>query len=76
MSTATISTTEYGNLLRNQDKLATKVAFLESVLEGLAQDEVSGSYAKKLTRLSKSMDRGEGKRFKNYKTFESYLRSL
>jgi len=76
MSTATISRTEYSTLLRNQKRLEVKVSYLQSLVTELSEDEISPAYAKKLEKISKSMDEGKGRKFKTYASFEKYLKNL
>lgn len=75
MSTATISRTEYGQLLKNQERLIVKVAYLESLVKDFAEDEVSDAYARKLERISKQMDAGKGLKFKTVAEFSKYLKN-
>ncbi len=79
MSTETISKTEYNSLLRDHQKLVTKVSLLESLVGDLVQDEgeeVNPIYLKKWEKINKEMDKGKGRRFKTVASFKKYLKNL
>lgn len=73
----TIPKTEYRKILQNQEELRSEVSALrEALLVDEDGWELKPSVKHRLDRLSKELDKGGGRRFRNAKEFLKYLRNL
>lgn len=77
MQLVTIPKTEYNRILQNQEELRSEVSALRKALLTDEDDwKLKPSVKRRLDRLSKELDEGRGRRFKNIKEFSKYLRNL
>ena len=76
METVTITKKQLRNLVKKQEAVDQEVRALRGIVLELAKDEVRPAFVKRLERISKSLDRGEGKRFSSLGAFKAHLRAL
>jgi len=66
----------YQSLVEKQAHTDAEIFSLKRMVQSLAQDEISSTYANKLERVSMAIDKGKGKRFSSAKKFSLYLNAL
>ena len=76
METVTINKKALRNLIKKQEAVSEEVKALRGIVLELAKDEIRPAVIERLERISKSLDRGEGKRFFSLGAFKAHLRAL
>lgn len=77
MSTIIIPKSEYKKILRKQVNLQTQIADLKNfVIKEIKIDELNSSVIKQMGKISKSIDKGNGKFFNSITSLRSYLKNL
>ena len=76
METVTINKKALRNLVKKQEAVSEEGKALRGIVLELAKDEVRPAVIKRLEKVSKSLDRGEGRSFSSLRTFKTYLRAL
>jgi len=79
MNTVTIPKSEYTKIIKTQEKLEKNVSTLQRMFKKVVQEdilEVRPSYIRKLDKIEKDLDAGNGVRFLNAKEAKAYLRNL
>ena len=77
MSTVAIPKKEYNQILKTQKNLSSQVSDLKKIIIGsVLNDELNTRTIKKLEKISKNIDKGEGKRFNTTTSVKTYLRNI
>jgi hypothetical protein len=76
MELVTLPKTEYRKLIKAQEEMRKQLGRLTERVDVLSDDVISSVVQKKLDKLSRSMEKGSGKRFSSITAFKSYVASL
>jgi hypothetical protein len=76
MNTVTLPRNKYIKILETQEELRGDVFRLKEIVSYIAQDEISPTYARKLSKIEKSLSAGGGARFGGTRGVKKFFREL
>lgn len=76
MTTITIPKKEYQNIIQRQSFIEKEMAFLRKTLFELDEVNIKPSVLRRWERISRELDRGQGRSFSSFKGMKEWLKRL
>ena len=76
MATITIPKKEYQNIIQRQSLLEKEMGFLRKTLFELDEINIKPSVLRRWERISRELDRGQGRSFSSFRGMKEWLRNL
>lgn len=77
MNTITIPKNEYKKMLKKQVELQSQITDLRDfIIETIKKEELKPFAIKRIEKISRSIDKGSGKKFNSIGSLKSYLKCL
>ena len=74
---ATITQKEYTSLVRRQERIEAELGILKKIVrQEIAEGEIKPAILRKWERISRNLDRGQGRSFTSFGDMQRWLKKL